>query len=87
MSARKRIARIASFLALSMLGVLMLAPQAMAADGVGLWGRTDDLVVTLWAFGVMAFLTILVTVLTVWQIRAENRRERARTEIERTPRH
>jgi len=87
MQLRKRIARVATFLALAVLGVLALAPQAMAADGVGLWGRTNDLVITLWAFGVMGFLTILVIVLSVIQIRAENRRQRARAEIERSPRN
>ncbi len=87
MGAHRRLARTAPLLALAMLAVLAAAPQAMAADGVGLWGRTNDLVITLWAFGVMGFLTILVIGLSVIQIRAESRRERARAEIEQAPRH
>ncbi len=50
----------------------------MAADGVGLWGRTDDKVITFFAFAVMAFFTILVTVLSLIQIRLESRKERIR---------
>jgi hypothetical protein len=63
--------------------MLLLAPQAIAADGVGLWGRTDDRVVTYWGFAVIAFFAILVTVLSLIQIRLENRRERLREELER----
>ncbi len=62
---------------------LALAPAAMAADGVGLWGRTDDKVITFFAFAVMAFFTILVTVLSLIQIRLESRKERIRRELER----
>jgi hypothetical protein len=87
MGTHRRLARTAPLLALAILTVLAAAPQAMAADGVGLWGRTNDLVITLWAFGVMGFLTILVIGLSVIQIRAESRRERARAEIEQAPRH
>ena len=43
----------------------------MAADGVGLYGRTDDKVITFFAFGVMAFFTILVIVLSLVQIRLD----------------
>ena len=86
MRLKKTFGRTVALLALAILVVLAVAPQAMAADGVGLWGRTNDLVITLWAFGVMGFLTILVIVLSVFQIRADSRRERARAEIERAPR-
>jgi peptidoglycan biosynthesis protein MviN/MurJ (putative lipid II flippase) len=69
---------------LAVLGCLLLAaPAAMAADGVGLWGRTDDKVVTYFAFAVMAFFAIFVTVATLIQMRLESRRERAREELER----
>ncbi len=54
----------ARLLAPSALPLLALAPAAMAADGVGLYGRTDDKVVTYFAFGVIAFFAILVTVAT-----------------------
>ena len=63
--------------------LLVLAPAAMAADGVGLWGRTDDRVITFFAFAVIAFFAILVTVLSLFQIRLENRKQRGREDIER----
>ena len=63
--------------------LLAWAPTAMAADGVGLWGRTDDKVVTYFSFAVMAFFAILVVVLSVIQMRLESRKERARDELER----
>lgn len=66
-------------------GCLLLvgAPVAMAADGVGLYGRTDDKVVTYFAFGVMAFFAIFVTVASIVQMRLDSRKERAREELER----
>jgi hypothetical protein len=63
--------------------LLVAATPAMAADGVGLWGRTDDKVITFWSFAVMGFFVILVVVLSLIQIRLESRKERAREEIER----
>ena len=62
---------------------LLLAPAALAADGVGVYGRTDDKVVTYFAFGVIAFFAILVTVLSLIQIRLENRKERRTQDLER----
>ena len=63
--------------------LLVLAPGAMAADGVGLWGRTDDRVVTFFSLGVLAFFAIFVVVLSLIQHRLENRKERARADLER----
>jgi putative copper export protein len=70
-------------LSLSLALALAVSPAAMAADGVGLYGRTDDKVVTLFAFGVMAFFAILVTVATLIQSRLESRKDRAREELDR----
>jgi hypothetical protein len=70
-------------LVLALGAALVAAPGAMAADGVGLWGRTDDKVVTFFAFGVMIFFTVLVIVLSLWQGRLEDRKERMRAELER----
>jgi hypothetical protein len=67
--------------ALAVLGAA--APAALAADGVGLWGPTDDKAVTYWGFGCMIFFSVLVTVLSLIQIRREGRKERLRQEIER----
>lgn len=62
---------------------LALAPVAFGADGVGLWGRTDDKVITYFSFAVMAFFVILVVGLSFAQHRLETRKERARSELER----
>jgi uncharacterized membrane protein len=78
-----RAGRLALVVATSLVALLALAPAAMAADGVGLWGRTDDKVVTYASFAVMAFFAILVVVLSIIQIRLESRKERAREELER----
>ncbi len=77
-------ARRITVLAAATLGCLLLAaPAAMAADGVGLYGRTDDKVVTYFAFALMAFFAIFVTVATLIQSRLESRKDRAREELER----
>jgi hypothetical protein len=78
-----RLIRSVALAAAVMALALALAPNAMGADGVGLWGRTDDKVITFFAFAVMAFFTILVTVLSLIQIRLESRKERVRRELER----
>ena len=67
----------------ALVGPLVIAPAAMAADGVGLYGRTNDKVVTYFAFGTIAFFAILVTVLSLIQIRLENRKERRTQDLER----
>jgi len=78
-----RAPRLIILAAVSLLGLLALAPAALAADGVGLWGRTDDKVITYFSFAVMAFFAIFVIVATVIQSRLESRRDRARDELER----
>ena len=78
-----RIRRIVSLLAVAVGALLVGAPAALAADGVGLYGRTDDKVVTFFAFAVIAFFAILVIVLSLIQIRLENRKERRTEDLER----
>jgi peptidoglycan/LPS O-acetylase OafA/YrhL len=68
---------------LVLVGLLVAAPAALAADGVGVYGRTDDKVVTFFAFGLIAFFAILVTVLSLIQIRLENRKQRRVEDLER----
>jgi putative copper export protein len=63
--------------------LLLLAPAAMAADGVGVYGRTTDKSVTYFAFGLIAFFAILVTVLSLIQIRLDRRKERRTEDLER----
>jgi hypothetical protein len=80
---RSRLARLARLVTVALGAMLASAPIAMAADGVGLWGRTDDRVVTYWGFAIIAFFTILVIVLSIVQIRLEGRKERAKQDLER----
>ena len=75
--------RLTAILGLALSALLVLAPAALAADGVGLYGRTDDKVITFFAFGVMAFFTILVIALSLLQIRLDNRKERRKQDLER----
>ncbi len=63
--------------------VLALAPLAFAADGEGLYGRTNDKVITFFSLGVLAFFAIFVTVASIVQHRLETRKERVRQDIER----
>lgn len=60
-----------------------LASPAMAADGEGLYGRTDDMVITLAAFAVMIFFTVLVIVLSLIQYRLDSRKERRKQDLDR----
>ena len=78
-----RIRRTFVLAALGMISLLALAPVAMAAEGEGLYGRTNDKVITFFCFGVIAFFTILVVVGSILQHRLENRKERVREDIER----
>jgi len=65
-------------------GALLLGAQgAMAADGVGLWGRTDDKVITYWGFALLVFFAVIVIGLSMLQNRLESRKEREREELER----
>lgn len=78
-----RIRRTAMVAALSLATLLVLAPVAMGADGEGLYGRTNDKVITFFCFGVIAFFTILVIAGSYFQHRLESRKERVREDIER----
>jgi len=78
-----RAARLALALSAALTVLLLAAPIAMGADGEGLYGRTDDKVVTFAAFIVIGFFAVLVTVLSLIQIRLESRKERAREDLER----
>lgn len=69
--------------ALSTLCVLVLAPAAMAADGVGLAGRANDIVVTFFCFGLIAFFAIFVTVASLIQGRLEAKKDQRRSDLDR----
>jgi uncharacterized membrane protein YjgN (DUF898 family) len=67
----------------ALVAALLAAPGALAADGVGLYGRTDDKVVTMFMFGVIIFFAVLVITLSLIQIRLEGRKDRMRADLER----
>ena len=75
--------RLVSLVGAALIALLVLAPGALAADGVGLYGRTDDKVVTYFAFAVMGFFVVFVITASLIQMRLESRRERAEEELER----
>jgi len=62
---------------------LCSAPAALAADGVGLGGRTTDKSITFFCFGVIALFIVLPIVLSLIQARLEGRKERMREQLER----
>jgi hypothetical protein len=67
-------------LAVTLLGWILalaaLAPAALAGDeGQGLWGETNDLVVTLAGFILIAFFPLFVAVMTFIQSRLEKRKD------------
>jgi len=63
--------------------MLLVAPVAMAENGVGLAGPTTDKTVTFFCFGVIAFFAVLVIVMSLIQGKLEKRKERRRTDLQR----
>ena len=80
---RVRLAATAVVSALTAFALLVLAPAAMAADGVGLAGRVDDKFITFFCFGVIAFFAIFVTVMSLIQGRLDAKKERRRHDLDR----
>ena len=83
---RRTRTRVSVVLASVVVGALMIAPAALAADGVGLGGRTTDKSVTFFCFGVIALFMVLPIVLSLIQAKLEGRKERMREQIERVRR-
>ncbi len=63
--------------------MLLVAPAAMAENGVGLAGPTTDKTVTFFCFGVIAFFAILVIGMSLLQGKLEKRKERRRSDLSR----
>ncbi|MGC1166394.1 MAG: hypothetical protein WA862_09815 [Solirubrobacterales bacterium] len=63
--------------------MLLVAPAAMAENGVGLAGPTTDKMVTFFCFGVIAFFALLPIVMSLIQGKLEKRKERRRTDLQR----
>ncbi len=83
MKAPSRRTGIAAALCAALLSLLLVAPMALAENGVGLAGPTTDKTVTFFCFGVIAFFAILVIVLSLVQGRLEKRKEQRRYDLER----
>jgi hypothetical protein len=81
--ARRTCTRLALLVALTTVAALAAAPAAMAADGVGLGGRTTDKSVTFFCFGVIALFITLPIVLSLIQARLDGRKERMREQLDR----
>lgn len=63
--------------------MLVMAPAAMAENGVGLAGPTDDKMVTFFCFGVIAFFALIPIVMSLIQGRLEKRKEQRRADLQR----
>jgi hypothetical protein len=63
--------------------MLLVAPAAMAENGVGLAGPTTDKTVTFFCFGVIAFFAILVVGMSLLQGKLEKRKDRRRSDLQR----
>lgn len=66
-----------------LVSLLLVAPAALAENGVGLAGPTTDKTVTFFCFGVIAFFAILPIVLSLIQGRLEKRKDQRRADLER----
>lgn len=83
MTARRRTLGSLAIAVAAVVLMLVLASPAMAADGVGLAGRTNDKIITFFCFGVIAFFPLLVITLSLIQGRLEKRKEQRRYDLER----
>ena len=68
--------RLALWFLVSSLALALTAPAALAGDeGQGLWGETDDKVVTGAGFVLIAFFPLFVALMSAIQWRLEKRKE------------
>jgi hypothetical protein len=69
--------RALSVLTLALTTALVLAPAALAHDGgEGLWGETNDKVVTNAGFILIAFFPLFVFVMSMLQVALDRRKDR-----------
>jgi hypothetical protein len=70
-------ARLVRLGALTLFALLLSAPAALAHDGgQGLWGPTNDKVITNAGFIIIAAFPVLVTLLSLLQWRLDKRKDR-----------
>lgn len=62
---------------------LVVAPAALADEGVGLAGPTTDKTVTFFCFGVIGFFAAVVIVLSLIQNRLEKRKDQRKSDLAR----
>jgi hypothetical protein len=74
---------VAAASALATFFLLVLAPAAVAADGVGLAGRVDDRFITYFCFGVIAFFAAFVIIMSLIQGRLDAKKEQRRHDLDR----
>jgi uncharacterized membrane protein YidH (DUF202 family) len=62
---------------LTLVFTLAIAAPAFAGDdnGEGLWGETDDVVVTFFSLGVLIFFVLVIALLSALQGRLDRRKE------------
>lgn len=74
---------VATALCTALLVMLVMAPLALAENGVGLMGPTTDKEITFFCFGVIGFFALTVIVLSLVQGRLEKRKEQRRSDLSR----
>jgi putative copper export protein len=75
--------RIAAALLAALAMLLLAAPMAFAENGTGLAGPTTDKTITFFCFGVIAFFSLLVIILSLIQGRLERRKEMRKQTLQR----
>jgi hypothetical protein len=63
-----------AFAGTAIVSLLVAAPAFADEGGEGLYGKTDDKVITNFGFGLMIFFAVLVTALSIIQNRLERRK-------------
>ena len=69
-----RVRTVLTLIAALALSLVLAAPAMAAKGGEGLYGKTDDKVITNFGFGLMIFFVLLVTLLTIAQSALERRK-------------
>jgi hypothetical protein len=78
-----RTSLVVSAICATVASLLLLAPAALAENGVGLAGPTTDKTVTFFCFGVIIFFAAMPIVLTLIQSRLEKRKDQRQADLQR----